>query len=105
MGRRLERQACPRWAAGLFSVQNEAMTMINRIVPWISGTLALTLAVVAQAGTTWDGGGSTDAKWTTPANWDGNTPPAFDGTADITIGTVHASGTLMVLDGAKPSNP
>lgn len=75
--------------------------MINRIVPWISGTLALTLAVVAQAGTTWDGGGSTDAKWTTPANWDGNTPPAFDGTADITIGTVHASGTLMVLDGDK----
>ena len=71
---------------------------------WVA-TLTTSLVIEANlgvAGTTWDGGGGADANWTTAANWNGDTLPAFNGTDAITFGTpAGASGTNTLLNGDK----
>lgn len=72
---------------------------------WVIVAIALGCGLsVRSAPVSWDGGGGADSRWTTAANWSGDTLPAFDGSDDVTITTVHAAGTLMDLDGDKHIN-
>src|SRR5262245_55746154 len=55
----------------------------------MAGSVAAATATILAAANpahaqTWDGGG-TDNNWTTAANWSGDTTPANDGTAAITL--------------------
>ena len=74
---------------------------MDKALASVAVTMVLALASAAWAGTTWDGEGVADANWTTAANWDDDTLPAFDGSDDIIFGTMDASGTVTVLDGDK----
>lgn len=69
---------------------------VRRFSLW-SIAVALTGLVVAPsvalAGPTWDGGGITNATWSTATNWDGNTlPDLANGTSAIVFSTL-GSGT------------
>lgn len=69
------------------------------------GMLGLLLgSTPARGGTLWVGNGVADAKWTTATNWNNGVLPVFDGTADITVGVVNASGAVMELNGNKDIN-
>lgn len=57
---------------------------------------AATAVTVCAADRTWDGGGAADSNFSTAANWDGDTLPAFDGTNRAVFGTGGATATVDV---------
>ena len=63
-------------------------------------TAAATVLTVANVfgGTVWDGGGG-DSNIDTPANWDADTAPAFDGSATVTFGTGGSTATVNTAVG------
>lgn len=68
------------------------------------GLALASLPLAARADTTWDGGGVADANWTTNTNWGSDTLPAFNGTDNITIDALNASGLATQLNGDKNIN-
>ncbi len=59
-----------------------------------AAAVVLSLTTRATATTyTWDADGTTDHKWSTPANWNPDGMPTFDSTADLVFGPTYDPAT------------